>query len=467
MFTFSAARLPTLSLTLALVVAAGTASAYADVFARPPAAPERLDARVAWEIHLPSAQVALFKSYHLLEGRIYAMGTDGTVVAVRADTGEVAWIRALADEGDALYPPVTYRSQEKDAVVFGRLNDVVLLDSRSGVPVDFLKLSKPSICGVTVAPGRVFVPQANGRLAAYRLRDGYIFWRAAFDEQFTVPPVYAPAINAVVAVDVVGLVAGLKNERTENRLLFRQNLRSKPTGALATDGDMLYLATENQTLHAIDMGRDEDSNAGDVVWQYRLAGSPEGGPILTDSAIYQAVRGGGLHRIAKHQGEFKNWYDPKGRQFLAEWPRGAVLLRTDGSLALIGDDPAHPLALGSAGGFATGLANSVNDAVFLTTPQGTIRCIRPADAAPMQLASFLPPPTTAPAEPDEPTEIDRLRESAQKKRDKLAGRTPPEEVEVEPAPEDEADEETEPTPEQPADPAEPYDPLKSKRPVVR
>jgi hypothetical protein len=229
------------------------------------------------------------------------------------------------------------------------------------------------------------------------------------------------------------------------------------------DGDMLYLATTNQTLHAIDMVRDQDSNAGDIVWQYRLAGPPQGGPILTDSAIYQGVRGGGLHRIAKHQGEFKNWFDPQGAQFLAEWPQGVVVLRTDGSLALIDNDPAHPLALGSAGGFASGLANTVNDAIFLTTPQGTIRCIRPAEAAPLQLASFLPPPTTAPAEPDEPTEIDRLREAARANRDKLAGRTPPVEPEVKPAPEGKQGAESA----QPAAPAEPHDPLRSKRPVVR
>lgn len=441
--------------------------ASADILSGPPAAPPPLDAQVVWEIKLPSSQTMSFRSYHLIEGRIYAMGTDGTVIAVRADTGQVAWMRALADENDALWPPVAYHTQEKDAVVFTRLDDVVLVDPKTGVPIQTLRLSKPSIHPVSVAPGRVFVVQANGRLAAYRLRDGYIFWRAAFNDQFTVPPAYAAAINAVVAIDSVGLVAGLRNEHRldseTKRVLFKQNLRSAPAGPMSMDGDMLYLTTANQTLHAIDMGRDADSNAGDIVWQYRLVRPPMGGPLLSASSIYQLTHAGGLHRIAKNYGEFKNWFDPQGVAMLAEWPAGVVVLRDDDTVALVGSDPAWPLAVSGADGFTDGLSNTVNDAIFLTAPDGTIRCIRPSQGAPLQLASFLSK-GAAPAEPDEPTEIDRLREAARKKRDKLAGRTPPVEPTVPAAPAEAAT---------PADgqaeavPAEPYDPLRSKRPVVR
>ena len=310
MLTLSVRRRRTAVLLAAATLAAGSGSAGADVFSKPPPAPQRLDAEIAWQVELPSSQTIWFRSFHLIEGRIYAMATDGSVVAVRADTGEVSWMRSLVHEGDALSPPVAYLTQERKAVAFTELNRVVLLDPQTGAEIDVLNMAKPAICQASVAPGRVFVAQANGRLAAYRLRDGYVFWRAAFEDQFTYPPVYAPAINAVVAVDSVGLVAGLRNEhRTDSdvrRVIFKQNLRSAPSGELAMDGDMLYLSTANQTLHAIDMGRDADSNAGDVVWQYRLSKAPQGGPILSASTIYQSTYGGGLHRIAKNFGEFNN-----------------------------------------------------------------------------------------------------------------------------------------------------------------
>lgn len=475
MYRFFDQPLSKLPIFIVLLMAGLSGTAFGEIFARPPAGPDRLDARVAWQIQLPAGQTKSFRSYRLLEGRIYAIATDGTVVAVRADTGEFAWIRQLAEENAALCPPVVYRTQEMNAVAFVRLNDVVFLDPTSGAPLKVLQLSEPTLSPVAVAPGRVFVVQPNGRVAAYRLRDGYIFWRAAFEDQFTIPPVYAPAINAVVAVDEVGLVAGLRNEhRVERRVIFRQHLRSEPSGQLALDGDMLYLSTANQTLHAIDMGRDKDSEAGDIVWQYRLAKWPEGGPILTETAIYQATHQGGLHRIAKNQGEFMNWFDPQARQFLAEWPDGVVVLRTDGTLALIGKDPDRPLAIGSAGGFDDGLANTQNDAIFLTDPSGKIRCIRPAEAPSLQLASFMPAQQgELPPEPDEPTEIDRLRKAAQAKRDKIAGivREPESDIEqaaVEPnGPDGEPDAQPDAQPDAEPAEAEPYDPLRSKRPVVR
>lgn len=458
-------RIPSMLFAVTLLGLPGLVRA--EVFAPPAAAPDRLDVEVAWQIQLPARQTMSFKSFHLLEGQIYAMATDGSVVVVRADTGELVWSRKLADEGSTVWPPVMYRTQSMHAVVFGRISDVILLDPRTGAPLHLLRLNKPSVCPIAVAAGRVFVNQPNGRLAAYRLRDGYVFWRAAFEDQFTIPPLYAPAINAVVAVDEVGLVAGLRNEpRPETRLIFRQFLRSEPSGQPALDGDMLYLSTMNQTLHAIDMGRDEDSNAGDIVWQYRLARQPQGGPVLSRAAIYQATRGGGLHRIAKVQGQFRNWFDPQAVQMLAEWPEGVVVLRSDGSVALIDNDPARPVAMGRAGGFTAGLVNTWNDALFFTSPEGTIRCLRPADAPPLTLASFLPQGgIEIPAEPDEPTEIDRLREAARKKRDKIAGILPEPQVEIAQAPAAEvpAVQQAEAAPTA----AEPYDPLRSKRPVVR
>lgn len=460
--------LKALTLIVLLMAAVCGSAVAADVFDRPPAVPARLDAQVAWEVDLPTSATASFQYFHLLDSRVYAMASDGAVVAVRADSGEIAWIRKLAEEGDTLRPPVPYRTQTKDLVVFARLDDVVSVDAKTGVPVDFVGLAKPAVTQIAVAPGRLFVAQTNGRLAAYRLSDGYVFWRAGFNDKFLTPPVFAPAINAVIAVDEVGLLAGLRNESgTESRIIFKQNLRSDPAGDMAVDGDMLYLATENQTLHAIALAAGDDGKMGEIAWQYRLAKAPEGGPILTKSAIYQATRGGGLHRIAKQQGEFKNWYDPQAIQFLAEWPEGVVVLRSDGSLALIGNDPAHPLALGSAGGFDRGLANSRNDAVFLYNFKGQIRCIRPAKASPLTAAAFMAKDEKLPAEPDETTQIDRLRESAKKKRDKLAGRTPAPEPNIPASPAASAQAKAGNKGPQTAPAPEPYDPLRSQRPVVR
>jgi hypothetical protein len=400
------------------------------VIGRHDAGPGSLDARTAWQIQLPAGATMQFSGYYLLDGRIYAIGTDGAVVAVRADTGEVAWIRKVVEEFDELGRPVAYRTKSREAILFARLDDVLILDPKTGLQLADMDVAEPLVTPVAVAAGRAFVFQPGGSLAACRLKDGYVFWRALFDGVVLLPPVYVPAANAVVAVDRTGMVAGLRNvDRAEHRTLFTQRLRSEPSGEPVVDGGMLYLSTRNQTLHAIDVVPSDHSQLpGQVVWQYRLAGEPLGSPMLTRNAIYQVMAGGGVQRIAKVPGEFRGWFDPNARQFLAEWPTGAVLLRADGTLALVADDPAKPVAVMNPGSFDNVISNSLNDAIFLTTRSGLLTCIRPSGAVPLQLASFMLPNSALPDLQESETAIDRLRRLAAEKVAKREGRKPAAEI---------------------------------------
>ena len=54
-------------------------------------------ARIAWQVHLPMGYTTSIKSYHLVDGYLYGLGTDGYVRAIRADTGEYVWTQKLAE----------------------------------------------------------------------------------------------------------------------------------------------------------------------------------------------------------------------------------------------------------------------------------------------------------------------------------------------------------------------------------
>lgn len=391
-----------------------------------PNTPSSPTAEVAWQLNLPSSQTLRYTTYHLLDGRIYAIGTDGTVASVQANNGHIVWMRRLADEGDELWPPATYHSSKEDAVGFTRLHDLLLVDPKNGLPTHTLKAVKPNVGPASFSPGHAYLATAGAHLAAYRLKDEYIYWRASFDATLSIPLIYVPALDLVAAVDDGGLVAGLDAEdRAKKRVIFKQKLCSRPRGWLAVDGSMLYLSTDNQLLHAIAMGpTGEKKKQGEIVWQYRLAKNPEGGPILTETAIYQATIGGGLHRIPKFPGEFKAWYAPDAQRFMADWPQGIVVLTNDAKLALIRDDPAKLTIIADVRGFATGISNTMNDAIFLTTPEGTIRCLRPANATPLKLANFIPISSSAPAEDEPETFHERLRRENLERKSKLVKKPP-------------------------------------------
>lgn len=359
-----------------------------------------LDARIVWQTHLPSSAISSVQSYHLVEGRIYALTTDGVVHAVRADNGELAWTRRYVDEGDTLRPPLAYHSDDLNAVAMTRLHDVIFVEPERGFEVKKLEIRQPSQTQIAVAPGVVYAAHAGSTVTAHREKDGYELWRAGLKAPILAAPAVSPEADTVVAVDRNGMLVGLDPDRfAEVRARFVRQLQDEPVGEMVVAGSTLYLVTRGLLLHVIDLsGRVPGGSGkrGDILWQYRLAKEPAAGPVVTTTTIYQTTIGGGLHRIAREPGESKNWYDPQATQFVAEWPRGVVVLCEGGDLALVADNPAEPVAVASAGAFRQAIANTVNDAVILTSPGGRLMCIRPNQGKPMlTLQDFVP--ATAPA----------------------------------------------------------------------
>jgi len=446
-----------------------------------------------WNSLLPQALTLHYKSFYLVDGRIYAMGSNGTVACIRADNGYLAWLKTMAVEGDVLRGPSSYRTDTIHQVAFTRMRDVVLVDLDSGAIDHTIQCANPTVERAVFSPDNAYVPLIAAELAAYRMKDGYANWRASFPSELTLPPVYVPSLDIVVGADITGQVRGLTNlHEYQDRVLFKLNLRSRPRGFTA-DGQTLYISTDNQLLHAIAMNEMELLNGeseelkeaerakseakgptkkhGQVIWQYRLANAPEGGPIVTSTAIYQATVNGGLHRIPKKSGTFKAWYAPKAQRFLAEWPTGVVVLTTDGQLGLIQDDPNQPKILANLGSFSAGISNPFNDAIFVTRADGEVRCLRPAGAASLKLASFIPPFEAPPKPKEEPREtfLERIRREASEREAKRNKTKAVEEIKIPPAPKPAAPTTAEPAnkPATPAASTQPEDPLRSTIPVVK
>lgn len=250
---------------------------------KPPPAPQRLDAEIVWQVELPSSQTIWFRSFHLIEGRIYAMATDGSVVAVRADTGEVSWMGSLVHEGDALSPPVAYLTQERKAVAFTELNRVVLLDPKTGVEIDVLNMAKPAICQASVAPGAGIRRPGQRQTGGLPASGWLCLLAGGVRRSVHLSPGLRPG-------DQCG---GCRRQRRSGGRLaeralhgFRREacdlqaeLAVSASGELAMDGDMLYLSTANQTLHAIDMGRDADSMPAMSCGSIGCPRFPRGGPF--------------------------------------------------------------------------------------------------------------------------------------------------------------------------------------------
>ena len=88
--------------------------------------------RIAWQTTLPLRFTDSIKSYHLIDEYLYAIGADGSIRGVRADTGRHIWTKPIAKPLETIYAPQAYHTKEMDAVAITRLTDLILLDPKTG-----------------------------------------------------------------------------------------------------------------------------------------------------------------------------------------------------------------------------------------------------------------------------------------------------------------------------------------------
>ncbi len=360
-----------------------------------------------WRVGLRVSRVAEITSWSLAGGRVYAIGSDGVVHAIRTDNGHPAWGVRIADELDTIHPPQTWYGPEGTAVAFSRLHDTVILDATNGSRMHEVRYNAVSVGPAVLAGERAFVPEPDGRFQTYSYDHGVPIWKGGMPDIIVAGPLYVPAINTLVVASRDGRVNGFAAEdREERRVRLTVNFRAAPVG-MAVDRRTAYVSTADGVLSAVNLA--PEFNAEPILWQYRLPKPPLGNPTVTGRDVFQPLVGGGLQRVSKDLSA-PAWLEPDGLQFLATWPQGAVIRKPGGLVAVVPDDPAAPRGLIRTSGFDAGISNTINDAVFLTSRRGMVTCIRPAGHGPLSMADFQtaeaaatrpagPPATsTAPAE---------------------------------------------------------------------
>ncbi len=388
--------------------------------------------RTAWQTSLPLGFSATIRSYHLVDGYIYAVASTGVIYAVRADTGEYAWARKVAEEFETLWPPVsaslTLTTDEADdhevamghtmlSVAITRVRDVLFLDPRNGTELRRDRLPTTNNASVAAAGEWLFQASPESRLFCFNIADGRVQWNASTNDTLTLAPVYAVEDDSLVMADDGGFLTCMSSGRM-NR--FSLALGGKPHGWLAMDRHHVYVATMDRMLHAV------ERLTGEIAWQYRLADRPAGGPVVTADAVYQGTRGEGVHRVGLERTR-PNWRDPAGRRFLAELPTRVAVLQAAGRIALWDPARGEVAELIDVDSSVEGLSNSWNDAILLTSARGEIRCLRPIGAPALTLADFQPKravteaPGGQPAAPGEPAGQEEPAAQSEPAEDAAAG----------------------------------------------
>lgn len=315
----------------------------------------------------------------------------------------------MAEPLSNLFPPTVYQDGDLRAMVFTIRDRAVFLDPATGSqfrrphrldngdtelrPVGPVHLWAGPISPVVANGDHVFQAAPRKRIRRYSISRDIQNYQVGIDADIVLPPLCIPEKDLLVLADYNGTVAA--TEIDTRRTVFTAELNARPLGWVAADEQALYVVTSGPRLHVLDLADGHERLEG-YSRGFLLPAVPVEGPIVTSESVYVALEGDKLQRVGKEL-RWPNWTATGVRRFLAEWPGRVALLAENGSIRFVRPETGETLTtVEPPVPGLDGLSNPLNDAIFLTSARGEVRCLRPANAAPLKEADFRPV-TTRPA----------------------------------------------------------------------
>jgi outer membrane protein assembly factor BamB len=314
-------------------------------------------------------------------GTVVVCGPEA-LYALALETGDVAW--SVPRDGPPAAPAIA-RVDDTDLVIYpdGRGDDATVraVDRATGEPAweGAPTLESEVRTAVTIAEGRAFVVDEDGKLYAIDPSDGTLAWSRALPG--SVLGTVAASGGRVFAL------TGAADAGGSARLVALEADTGEPAWApVAPDaaasfgsvpavvgGDVVF-ALEDGVVFGV------SARDGSESWSVRISALvlPFSSPAATEDAVYLADRTGGLHRVTPGAG--RDWLFAFNEQVLRQSPVavGAVVLLglDDGSVGAVDAESGNLVfRTASAGAPVTGMAVAGDLVVVLRSGSGRPRVV--------------------------------------------------------------------------------------------
>ena len=275
-----------------------------------------------------AADVAVASSPAVVDGTVYVGGDDGSLRALRADTGAQVW-RYRTDSRIRSSPAVA-----GDTVVVGGTDQSVhAVDADTGDPrwtydTGFWVLSSPA-----VAAGTVYVGSDDFSVYALDGGDGELLWEFRADGEASAS---SPAVvdDTVYAACDDGNVYALDANTGAENWRFETDFVMHTTPAVV-DG-RVYVGSSQNRLYAL------DAADGSVRWTFDTEGDVHASPAVTDGAVLFGSDDGHVYAADRATGE-ERWRFPAN-----DWIRSSPTVA--GETAYVGSDTGSVYALDVSNG---------------------------------------------------------------------------------------------------------------------
>lgn len=201
-------------------------------------------------------------------GLVFAV-VEGSLRALTAATGDVAWQRALT--GSLAAPP--YWDTGWLILSFDS-GDLASFRAADGEPL--WRVALGSVAHVRPAPAldNLYLGLADGRTVALSLASGQVVWSRAIDGR-------ASGVTALDDQVLVGTSAGAlwSLDPRSGRIRWRWRTGAAVVAAAAADDARIYVLAYDHILRAL------DRRSGNMRWRRALPHRPSGAPVVVDGTV--------------------------------------------------------------------------------------------------------------------------------------------------------------------------------------
>jgi outer membrane protein assembly factor BamB len=328
---------------------------------------EHAHLKIVWENELPIKKAESVDRMFLLANRIYVISDRNYVLSLNKQNGKIAFGKTVAPAGLLISGMMLYG----DELLYVNGSSLVRIDAESGLERKTIDIGQGMTCPATRNGSYFYAAGVDKRLHALRVENMVQAFEVAADNNSVITSILADEGFVVFTTDKGNVICIAPNRAVR---LWQFDAAGAVAGPVVRDWMSLYFASKDMNVYRIDMT--EQPGGKQLVWKYQAAGMLEEAPRVTQSVVYQHVRGKGVVAIDKQTGS-SIWSVPRGDDLLAEAGGRAYVITDTATLVVMDNAKAEKLYSVNFAGVSKHAANAMDDKIYIADKHGRIACLQP------------------------------------------------------------------------------------------
>jgi outer membrane protein assembly factor BamB len=330
---------------------------------------EHANLRIMWEKELPIKKAESVDRMFLLANRLYVISDRNYVLSLNKEDGKIVFGKTVAPAGLLTSGMMLYG----DELLYVNGSSLVRVDAESGMERKTMDFGQGMTCPAARNGSHFYAAGIDKRLHALRVENMVQAFEVAADNDSVITSILADESFVIMTTDKGNVICIAPNRAAR---LWQFDAAGAIAGPVVRDWMSLFFASKDTNVYRIDMaGRPGQKQ---LVWKYRAAGMLEKAPRVTQSVVYQHVRGKGVVAIDKETGS-SMWSVPGGDDLLAEAKGRAYVITDAATLVVMDNAKAQKLYSVNFAGVSKHAANAMDDKIYIADKRGRIACLQPVE----------------------------------------------------------------------------------------